>query len=150
MATSNQNPGPPVTVQVTSHSPNIVLRFIWFLFIGWWLSGVAIAWAWLFNVLIITLPLGMYILNRLPQIATLRPPNRSWQSSIEGGVTVLREVDIKQRPFLIRAVFFILLGWWISMIWLVIAWLAQLTLILIPLSFFMYSKSAAMTTLRKG
>ena len=149
MATEGQQQGSQVVVQVTSRAPSMPLRIIWFVFIGWWLAGIAIFFAWLFNVLIVTMPLGLYILNRLPQVATLRQASRHWQSNVEGGVTVIREVDIEQRTFWKRALYFVLTGWWFSLIWLYLAWLIQWTIILIPLTFLMYSKSAAVTTLRK-
>jgi uncharacterized membrane protein YccF (DUF307 family) len=32
---------------VYKHGPNLLVRFIWWLFIGWWASGIAVAVAWL-------------------------------------------------------------------------------------------------------
>ena len=45
----------------------LLVRIVWFILLGWWLGAVAISLAWLLNVLIITLPVGLFILNRLPQ-----------------------------------------------------------------------------------
>lgn len=65
------------------------------------------------------------------------------------GVTVVKSVEPEQRNFWWRTVYFILVGWWFSLIWLELAWLAGLTLILLPLSFWMFTASAAVTTLRR-
>lgn len=62
---------------------------------------------------------------------------------------MLRQRGVVQRGFLQRTIYFVLIGWWFSLVWLEIAWFAQWTIILIPLSFWMYSKSAAVTTLRR-
>ncbi len=140
---------PQVVVQVQERAPGLLIRAVWFIFVGWWLGQLAVLSAWVLNVLIITLPLGLYILNRLPQVFTLRPSSQSWQIQAAGeGVTVVKSVDISQRDFWLRAVYFLLIGWWFSLIWLEAAWLAGVTLILLPLSFWMFAKAAAVTTLR--
>ena len=138
-----------VIVQVVDRSPGLLIRAVWFVFVGWWLGQFALLAAWVLNVLIITLPLGLYILNRLPQVFTLRSSSQNWKVEASGaGGTVIRSVEPEQRDFWLRAVFFVLVGWWFSLLWLEIAWLAGITLILLPLSFWMFSKSAAVTTLR--
>lgn len=139
-----------VVIQVGAQGPGLLVRAIWFVFVGWWLGQLALLSAWFLNLLIITLPLGMYILNRLPQIFTLRPSTTQWQTETAGqGVTVVRAAETPQRNFWWRVVYFVLVGWWFSLIWLEIAWLAGLTLVLLPLSFWMFSASAAVTTLRR-
>ena len=137
-------------VFIESSGPNMVIRALWFVFVGWWLGQLAIWAAWLLNLLVITLPIGLYILNRLPQIFTLRAAARDWQVSASGdGVTVVKAVDIPQRNFILRAAYFVLVVWWFSFIWLQVAWLMGFTIVLLPLSFLMFSKSAALTTLRR-
>lgn len=149
---------PQVIMNMKQQGPGIVIRLLWFLFIGWWLSGWAILFGWLFTALIITMPIGLYIINRLPQITTLRPSSQTVRAKIdEEGNTVIENVDIPQRPFIWRAVYFLLVGWWFSALWLVLAWIISIvsTIIFIliplgwPLAFFMFSKAAAITTLRR-
>ena len=160
--TVNVNQPPPrnpnVIMSVKQSGPNILVRLIWFLFIGWWLSGWAVLFGWLFTVLIITMPIGLYIINRLPQITTLRASSKTVQARIdEEGNTVIEEISIPQRPFIWRAIYFLLVGWWFSALWLVSAWIISIvsTIIFIliplgwPLTFFMFSKAAAITTLRR-
>ena len=143
-------PPPQVVIQMGGQGPGLLVRAIWFLFVGWWLGELAVLSAWVLNLLIITLPLGMYILNRLPQIFTLRSSTAHWQVERLGeGVTIVTAAEQPQRNFWWRVVYFVFVGWWLSFIWLELAWLAGLTLVLLPLSFWMFSKSAAITTLRR-
>ena len=63
---------------VYQRGPNLLVRFIWWLFIGWWTSGIAVTIAWLALITIVGIPLGIWIINRLPSILTLRPRTRAW------------------------------------------------------------------------
>jgi uncharacterized membrane protein YccF (DUF307 family) len=123
----------------------LILRFIWFVLIGWWLGQILILVAWFLNLTIIGLPVGLFIINRLPQIITLRPPSPDWE--IEAGA--FRPVPKEQLPLLVRAVYFILIGWWLSLLWLETAFILTALIVTIPIAFFMFSKSAAVTTLRR-
>jgi uncharacterized membrane protein YccF (DUF307 family) len=88
--------------------PHLVLRVIWFLVVGWWLTGVLSVVAWALNATIIGLPLGLWIINRLPLAATLRPISSQYR--VDNGV--LRP-GTDQHPFLLRAIYFVLIGWWL-------------------------------------
>jgi hypothetical protein len=39
-------PNVPATTTVYERGPNLLVRFIWWLFIGWWASGIAVSIAW--------------------------------------------------------------------------------------------------------
>ena len=47
------------------------VRFVWFLFVGWWASALVMVVGWALIVLILTLPLGLWIYNRVPFVASL-------------------------------------------------------------------------------
>ena len=51
----------------------LLLRILYFFLFGWWATGVWINVAWFLNATIIGLPLGVWMLNRVPQVLTLRP-----------------------------------------------------------------------------
>ena len=56
---------------------SVLLRTIWFLFIGWWLALLWIAFAGVLMITIIFLPVGLYMLSKTWQIATFkRKPQR--------------------------------------------------------------------------
>lgn len=122
--------------------PHLVLRVIWFLVVGWWLTGVLSVVAWALNATVIGLPLGLWIINRLPLAATLRPISSQYR--VDNGV--LRP-GTEQRPFLLRAIYFVLIGWWLSGLWMVVAYALLLTIFGMPAAFLMYGRIGAITTL---
>ena len=61
----------------------------------------------------------------------------------------LAGATIPQHNFLLRALYFVLIGWWFSAGWLAVAWAASVTLIGIPLAIWMYNRVPAITTLRR-
>ncbi len=131
----------PVVVQ--TRAPNIIIRFLYFIFVGWWLGLIVSAFAWAINLTIIGLPLGLYIINRLPTMMTLRPQN-PW--NLEGGVL---SQGAEQHHFILRALYFLLVGFWFSGIWMAVAYVCLLTVIGLPLAFWMYGRVGAVTTLRR-
>ncbi len=139
------------SVYPQEQGPGCLIRILYFLFVGLWLGGIVTIAAWIFNVTIIGLPLGLWLLNRLPQIMTLKPVKRAAQVSVVNGRTVYREASLPQPPFLLRAIYFLLIGWWLSLIWLILAWLLTgLSLGLgLPLAFWMFDRVPAITTLAR-
>jgi uncharacterized membrane protein YccF (DUF307 family) len=144
-------PSPTVVVVNQETGPGLLVRAVYFIFIGVWLGFVCTELAWLLNVTVIGLPLGLLILNRLPQIMTLKPSTAGLQVSVQNGVVVVQQGHPVQQPFLLRALYFLLIGSWFSLIWLTLAWaLAGFTLGLgLPLSFWMFNRAPGVTTLRR-
>ena len=122
--------------------PNLILRVIWFLLVGWWLAGILSVAAWALNATIIGLPLGLWIINRLPLAATLRPVSSRYR--LDHGT--LRPA-VAQYPFLLRAIYFILFGWWLSGLWMIVAYAFLLTIVGMPAAFWMYGRIGGVTTL---
>ncbi len=131
---------------VVTSGPNLLIRALWFVLVGWWLGGIVISLAWLLNVTIIGLPLGLYLLNRLPTIFTLRPQEQSVRLTPAGEW----RQGTEQQPFLIRAVYFLLVGWWFSGLWLAAAYGIGVTIIGLPLAFIMFNYAGAVTTLYRS
>ncbi|NJO81920.1 MAG: zinc-ribbon domain-containing protein [Blastochloris sp.] len=144
-------PSPVVILPPQEATPNLLLRATWFLFIGWWV-GFGWTWAaWFLMVTIIGLPFGIAMLNRLPQVMTLKPIRKNWQVTQHGGVTVVGQAQPEQHSFAVRALYFLLIGWWSSFIWLACAWsiLAVTFGLAFPVSFWMFDRTPAVTTLAK-
>ncbi len=131
---------------VVASGPNLLIRALWFLFVGWWLGGIVVSVAWLLNVTIIGLPLGLYPLNRLPTVFTLRPQEQSWRRTPDGEW----QQGTEQLPFLVRALYFLLVGWWFSGLWLAAAYAVGLTIVGLPLAFIMFNYAGAVTTLYRS
>ena len=128
--------------------PGLLVRALWWLFIGWWLSGIVVGIAWAALVTIIGIPLGVWLINRLPTVLTLRPRSRTWQlGQDEAGQTVMTEVGREQVAWPIRGLWFILVGWWASAFWMGAAWFVQLTIIGIPVALLMFNRTPFIASL---
>ena len=134
------------TTTVTQ-APHILLRFLWFVFIGWWLSGVWTVIAWVLCVSVIGLPLGVLMLNMLPQVTTLRVRDIQTQLDERGVISVLHT---PQLPMLIRAIYFVVVGWWLSALWLSLAWACGSTVLLLPVSFWMINRTPGILLLTRN
>jgi uncharacterized membrane protein YccF (DUF307 family) len=126
-----------------------LVTLLWFVFLGSWLSGLWIAIAWLLVALIITMPIGLAMINKVPLVATLREPTQEYRAVTEGLATKIQQVTLEQRSFILRAIYFVLVGWWFSALWLALAWIASVTLIGLPLAIAMYNRVPAITTLKR-
>ena len=67
------------------------------------------------------------------------------------GINLLFDaIQAQQRPFLLRAIYFLLIGWWFSGVWMAVAYVALLTIVGFPLAFWMYGRVGAVTTLYRS
>ena len=140
------------TVYVPSNQgPGCLIRGLYFIFVGSWLGAIWMLAAWFFNITIIGLPLGLAMLNRIPQVMTLRPARVQTRVSVQNGATVINQVPLPQHSFIARALYFILIGWWFSLIWMLVAWaVAGITLGLgLPIAFWMFDRVPQLTTLAR-
>lgn len=148
MATEPNHPQQTVIIQ-KGGGPGCLVQSLWFIFVGWWLGALVISLAWILNVTIIGLPLGMALLNNIPKMLALQSPEKQIQTVSSKGATIISEVDVPQNNFWLRAAYFLLIGWWWSGIWLVIAYALCATIILLPVGLEMFRLTPAMTTLRR-
>ncbi|GAA5527963.1 YccF domain-containing protein [Herpetosiphon gulosus] len=142
-------PPPTVIINNGNTGPGCLIRGLWFIFVGLWLGAVVTGLAWFLIVSIIGLPLGLMLLNRLPQMMTLRPNPANAQMVVLSNGQVVVGYGRPQQAFIIRAIYFILIGWWLSGIWLATAWaIAGFSFGLgLPISFWMFNRVPAITTL---
>lgn len=117
---------------------NWFVTLLWFIFVGSWLSALWSLIAWLCLISVVGVSLGHIMLNRLPQLAVLQPPLR-----------LPTDPQPAQRFWLWRAVYFVVVGWWLSFLWLLTAWLCSLTLIGLPLAIGLWNRTPAITTLAR-
>ncbi|MDX1435970.1 MAG: YccF domain-containing protein [Anaerolineales bacterium] len=133
-----------------ARGPGCLLQAAWFIFVGWWLGALTVALAWLLNLTIIGLPLGMALLNNIPRILSLRGPTQEIRAvSTSDGRTFFSASSRPQYNFFLRAAFFLLIGWWWSALWLIAGYLLAATFILLPVSLWMFGLLPMMTTLRQ-
>ncbi|MFP4440236.1 MAG: YccF domain-containing protein [Chloroflexaceae bacterium] len=134
------------TIVVQDRGPNILLRAVYFIVVGIWLSGIWATVAWVLCITIIGLPPGLWMLNRLPQVTTLQPQRNDLV--ITAGGTATRQ-NVPQRSFLVRALYFVLVGWWFSALWLTVAWALCTVIIGLPFGFWMFNRVPAVITLAR-
>lgn len=138
------------TVVVQASGPGFGVRALWFIFIGWWLTGLLTLVAWVSLVTIIGIPLFAWLINRLPAVLTLASRTKTWESHVdEHGVTFLRETHLLQRPLWQRALYLVFVGWWFSAIWMSVAWLLCIVIIGLPFGVWLYNRTPAITTLMR-
>ena len=133
-------------VVVRQSGPGLLVRALYFVLFGLWFSGIWAVVAWVLCVTIIGLPLGLWMLNRLPQVVTLRP-NRSDLLVMPTGRVIER--DVPQAPFLLRALYFLLIGWWLSAIWIAVAWALCASIVGMVIGFWMFDRVPALITLAR-
>lgn len=141
--------GNPVVVVNQSRGPGCLIRILWFLCLGLWLGAIVTVLAWGLIVTIIGLPLGLWLLNRLPQIMTLSPAKQGVGVTIINGTTVISTTSVSQHGFLARAIYFLVIGWWFSAIWLILAWSLVALILTMPLAFWMFDRVPQVTTLAR-
>jgi len=141
----------PAPVPIRTPGPGCLVRGLYFIFIGWWLGLIWTLAAWFFNLTILGLPLGLAMINRIPQVMTLRPERVQATVEVKDGAPVIRQGVVKQLPFLLRAIYFIAIGFWFSLLWMLLAWIfTTLTFgIGLPLAFWMFDRTPCVTTLAK-
>ena len=69
-------------------------RAIWFLLVGWWLGAFYLTLAWTLCVLIITLPIGLWLFNRVGAVMTMLRD----EEAAGGGSTSLESVENQVQP----------------------------------------------------
>lgn len=125
-----------------------IFRVIWFFVLGWELTGLWILVAWILNVTIIGLPLGLWMIDRVPQVLTLKARPGAWELDVKNGRS--RYVAVKQYSWLVRGLYFIFIGWWLSLLWAAGAWILCATIIGLPIGVLMLHALPAVTTLQRG
>lgn len=142
---------PALLVGAGAAAPSLLVRIVWFLCIGLWLGMLTTLVSWALIVSVLGLPLGVMLLNRLPKIMTLQPTRQHTRIESYSGGYAISQGGPPQHALLVRAIYFLVIGWWLSAIWLMAAWgFAGLTFGLgLPVAFWMFNQVGAVTTLTR-
>ena len=129
----------------------LITRAIYYVFVGWWLTGIVVIVAYVAALTVIGLPLAVYLINHIPTTLTLRPHTERYEVTTQDGVvTGTRRVGVKQTNILVRIVYFFLVGWWLGAIWSIVAYALALTVIGIPLALVMFNRLPRIFSLHRG
>ncbi len=129
---------------IQTSRPGCLIQILWFALVGWWLGAIWVAVAWLLMLTIVGLPISAAMLNNVPQVMALRG-RRLLQTTATGGVRGVPETN-----FLIRVIYFLLIGWWLSAGWMILAYLSCLSIILLPIGFWMFDLTPTVVSLKRS
>ena len=136
-------------VIVTKENPGCLVQLLWFALIGWWVGEIWIAVAWFLMVTVIGAPLAITMLNMVPQVIALRGNRTAIEVSQIGSLVVNKETNVPQRNILFRGLYFVLIGWWVSALWMEAAYALCLSIIGLPIGFWMFDQVPGLLTLRR-
>lgn len=136
-----------VDVSGSAGSPSLVIRAVWFVFVGWWLTGLWLSVAWFLIVTVIGAPLGVKLINRVPMVVSLKRRRISNRIVTADGESRLESSTADQLPLLVRAPYFVLVGWWASLAWMGLAYLCTLSILGLPVAIWLYGKLPFVATL---
>jgi uncharacterized membrane protein YccF (DUF307 family) len=92
----------PAIVELKT-GPSMLVRAVWYVLIGWWLTGFVMALAWVLAITIIGLPITFYLVNRIPSVLTLRPRAQQFELVTDAdGVTRYKRIATEQSSLLLR------------------------------------------------
>ncbi len=134
------------TTVAVQKNPGCLIQLAWFVLIGWWAGQMWIGVAWLLMTSIIGIPFAVIMLNMIPQVIALRGQAEYLVQSSGGNSVVL---PVPQYNLLLRAIYFLLIGWWFSGLWLEAAYLLCVTIIGLPLGFWMFDRVPFVASLRR-
>lgn len=141
-----QSPQPATTVIYSKdEGTNVIIRFLWMIFIGWWLSGLFYFAAIVLTALIIPAPIGMMVMQKTGWAFSLYEDKKDKVIVQQGqNVTIYEGEDIN---FILRFVYFYFIGWWVGLIAMFIAWILGITIIGLPASILIMNRLGKITTL---
>ena len=112
-------------------------RALWFLLVGWWLTPLVVNVAWVLNATVVLLPVGIKLVNLVPTALSLAEPR---------GLDTPDD-DRSQPNLLVRAVYFLFVGWWLSLVWANVAAFLAVTVVGLPVAFWMFNRLPFVTSL---
>ncbi|WP_224448150.1 YccF domain-containing protein [Haloprofundus salilacus] len=116
---------------------SLVVRALWFVFVGWWATPLVVNVAWFLTATVVLLPLGIKLTNLVPTVLSLKEPrSRSAPEAARG-----------QHSLFVRAVYFVFVGWWLSWFWANVAAFLAVTIVGLPVAYWMFNRLPYVTSL---
>ena len=145
----NVNVGMPnVHFHAAKQGHGFVVRALWFLGIGWWLSALAIIGGYLLVASLIFLPAGLWLLHRVPQAQTLRVRTREFTTGFHDGAMHITEGTVRQVAWYKRLLY-LPVGLTAGLVWLTAAWGLGILVLTLPLSIWMVDRAPGVITLQR-
>jgi uncharacterized membrane protein YccF (DUF307 family) len=129
-----------------NEGPGCLVQLLWIVFIGLWLGQIWAAVAWVLVVSVIGMPLGIAMLNKLPQVVSLRQREEYIVTYNEGRRSERKAAQVN---FLLRALYFVLIGWWLSALWIEATLALMASFIGMPLGIWMLDRVPRVVSLKR-
>ena len=139
-----------VVVNIQNQGPNFFVRALYFIFIGWWAGLFWLNVGYFLCLTVILLPFGLMMLNRLPSVMTLRPSGQQTSVTVSGNTVTVNVGGTQQQSMLIRAIYFLLVGWWAGFLWAYLAYFLCVSIFLLPVGLIMFNSLPLVLTLRRN
>lgn len=143
----------PASPQIVIHvkQRGLFVRALYYVFVGWWLSGLMMFAAGVCIASVVLLPAGLAMVNRLPQVMTLRPRSIAVNAAtLADGSMQYTVGSAQQRSMLVRTIYFCLVGWWAGMFVMFAAWVLSVLIVTMPLGLMLLNRVPAAVTLRRN
>lgn len=140
-------PAQPVVIKVKSHG--LIVRIIYFVFVGWWLG---LAWAllsWLVYATVILAPLGSAMLSKVPGLISLKAREKKISVETNASGTTVKQEDVEQHNLLLRIIYYPF-GLVFSLVAILAAWLLCCLIVTMPLGIWLYGKVPWIASLHRG
>lgn len=119
---------------MSEDSPSLIIRAIWFVAVGWWLTGFILSVAWAVSLTVVGLPIGVKLINKVPKALTLKESAGDDVDRVEiGGGSG------SSPGMLVRGVYFVLVGWWASLLWTALAYFLCVSVVGLPIGIKMFN-----------
>lgn len=135
-----------VKKEYRTEGPGCLVQLLWTLFIGLWLGEVWAAIGWVLVVSIVGMPLGIAMLNKLPQVVSLRKREQYVVAYEDGRRTETRAPQVN---IVLRILYFIFIGWWLSALWIEASFALIASFIGMPLGIWMLDRVPAIVSLKR-
>ncbi len=129
-----------------TEGPGCLVQLLWTFFVGLWLGQIWAAVAWFLVVSIIGMPVGIAMLNMLPQIVSLR---KREEYIVTYGPGARAERKAPQVNIVLRALYFLLVGWWLSALWIEATFALMASFIGMPFGIWMLDRVPFIVSLKR-
>ncbi|MEF8856431.1 MAG: YccF domain-containing protein [Haloplanus sp.] len=118
---------------------SLLTRALWFVVVGWWATPAVVNVAWFLCATVVGAPLGVKLVNLVPTVLTLKEPRSLGDTNADA--------DAGQRSLAVRALYFVLVGWWLGWLWANVASFLAVTIVGLPIAIPMFDRLPYVTSL---
>lgn len=132
-----------------AYEDQTALRMVWLVFAGWWLSIIWVLAGWLAVLIAPSTGIGLTMLANVTRVIAFRSPGDECYSILNSTLRSLDSPSVPQRPALLRLLYALLVGWWLSLLWAMLAWGESLSIDRRPSGVARFMRLPRLATLRK-